>query len=99
MDAPIRLAVVGTGGMGRHQINIFKELPDCEIVAVCDVNGESAESAASEIGPNTKSFSNLDELFASADFEAITIALPTAIITPSRFGRSARANMSYAKSR
>lgn len=38
----VRLAVVGTGGMGMGHIKCILEVPQAELVAVCDVNPESA---------------------------------------------------------
>ena len=45
----IRIAVVGAGHLGRFHSQKFSKLSDCELVAICDVDGSKAKSVADEV--------------------------------------------------
>jgi predicted dehydrogenase len=72
----IRLALVGAGGMGMHQIGMFGKLDGCEIVAVCDVDKAQAEKAAKLAGPGTAVFTDLDHLFEQTEFDGVLNCTP-----------------------
>lgn len=68
---PIRLALVGCGGMGTRHLHGLRELsqtPFCkvELAAVCDIRQENAEKAAVEaegmFGLRPKVFTNLEKM-------------------------------------
>ena len=53
MDEPVRLAIIGCGGMGRRHLAGLAELSrsphmNCDLVAVCDPNQQNAEDLADE---------------------------------------------------
>jgi predicted dehydrogenase len=53
MDDPVRLAIIGCGGMGRRHLAGLAELSrtphmNCNLVAVCDPNQQNAEDLADE---------------------------------------------------
>jgi predicted dehydrogenase len=53
MDEPVRLAIIGCGGMGRRHLAGLAELSrtshmNCNLVAVCDPNRQNAEDLADE---------------------------------------------------
>jgi predicted dehydrogenase len=53
MDDPVRLAIIGCGGMGRRHLAGLAELSrtphmNCNLVAVCDPNRQNAEDLADE---------------------------------------------------
>lgn len=45
---PKRAAVVGVGSLGRHHARIYDELPDAELVALCDVDAGRAREYAEQ---------------------------------------------------
>ncbi len=47
-DAPLKVAVVGVGHLGRIHAKIYHEDPNAELVAVVDANGERAAEVAKE---------------------------------------------------
>lgn len=68
-----RVAVVGTGAMGRHHVRILASSPEAELVGIYDQRPEVAETLAAEHG--TTRFEDLDELLGGV--EAAVLAVPT----------------------
>ena len=77
MDAEraVRIAVVGSGHLGRHHARILAGLPGADLVAVVDTNCERAEATAAAVG--VAASADFRELFGRVD--AVTLAVPTAI--------------------
>ncbi len=73
MNTPLRVAVVGTGRMGRHHARFYAQLPDVKLVAVVDQDAARAAAVAGEFGgrPMTDASAVLGEV------DAVTIAVPT----------------------
>jgi len=46
----VRVAVVGTGGIGRYHIRLWQELPTAEVVGVFDPDAKAAREAAERYG-------------------------------------------------
>jgi UDP-N-acetylglucosamine 3-dehydrogenase len=65
------VAVVGTGFWGRNHARVFKELPETELLAICDINAERAQAVASQFG--VKSYTNMESMLKNRDIEAISI--------------------------
>lgn len=72
-----KLAIIGLGGVAQvSHIPLLKKIPNVDIVAVCDLNKNRAETVAGKF--NVKSvFTNHKKMLAEADFEAVLIATPT----------------------
>jgi predicted dehydrogenase len=47
---PLRVAIVGMGNIGNVHAHVYKEHPDAEIVAVCDIIEEKSDKAAEAYG-------------------------------------------------
>ena len=75
---PVRIGIVGLGGMGSHHANyILKgEIPNAKLVAVCDVAPERLKWAREHLGEGIQAFDNDDALFAAKVVDAILIATP-----------------------
>jgi len=65
------VAVIGTGFWGRNHARIFKELEETELLAVCDLNVERAESAANQFG--VKPYANSGQMLRNREIEAVSI--------------------------
>ena len=59
----LRVGVVGLSGIGRRHARCYAQDPLAELVAVCDIAGERAEAAATELG--VRSYHSLDAMLAS----------------------------------
>lgn len=69
----IRCGVIGVGHLGRHHARIYKDLPQCELVGVYDIDAKRAHEIATEFG--VEAFQSCDDLISRAD--AISLAVPT----------------------
>jgi predicted dehydrogenase len=79
-DAPssrITMGCIGTGGQGTSDMKGFKGQPNCQVVAVCDVDASHRESAAKTAGLDAKScYKDFRDVLARADIDTILIATP-----------------------
>ncbi len=72
---PLRVAVFGAGAWGRNHVRNVANLPDCDLVAVCDVCNQRREAVARQY-PSAKTTADPGEAFDLA--EAAVIATPAA---------------------
>ncbi|MCO6179120.1 Gfo/Idh/MocA family protein [Ciceribacter sp. RN22] len=73
--APVRLLVLGTGGMANTHAMNFATIPDVQLVAAVDVDLAKARAfAARHDIPNT--FTSLEEALAWGEFDAVTNVTP-----------------------
>lgn len=73
--APVRLLVLGTGGMANTHAMNFATIPDVQLVAAVDVDPAKVRAfAARHDIPNT--FTSLDEALAWGEFDAVTNVTP-----------------------
>lgn len=69
----IKCAVIGVGYLGRFHAQKYIDLPNAELVAVCDVNSDICQAVAKEL--NVPAILNYRELFGQVD--AVSIATTT----------------------
>ena len=77
MSTRPRIAVIGTGRMGSvHARNIVRQIPEAELVALCDIRLEVAEAVAAELGV-TRVVKDYHDLLNDDEIDAILIASST----------------------
>ena len=69
----LRMAVIGTGALGRHHARILSEMPGVELIAVADMNPRAAAETAERC--STRSTSDYRELLGKV--QAAVVAVPT----------------------
>jgi len=69
----LRLAVIGAGFWGRNHIRVLSEIPEAELIAVCDINRERAEAISKKY--NIKAYADSRDLYRKEDFDAVTICV------------------------
>lgn len=69
---PVRVGIIGTGGISRAHAMAYQRLPDVQIVAVADIVEERAKKAADEWGAQ-HAFSDYHDLLAMPEVEAISV--------------------------
>lgn len=71
----VRIGLIGTGSRGQYHLNNLKNIPQADIVALCD-NYEPNLKAASNIFPKAKLFDDYRKLLEQNDIQAVIIATP-----------------------
>ncbi len=69
----IRVAVIGVGHLGSIHARIYKELDNCELVGVCDIDKKRLETVSREL--RIPAFRDYRQLFDKV--EAVSVATPT----------------------
>jgi predicted dehydrogenase len=71
----LKCAVIGTGYLGKFHAEKYATLPDCDLVAVVDINEETAQTIAQQHG--AKAFTDYTSLLGHVD--AVSIVVPTTL--------------------
>ena len=71
----LKCAVIGTGYLGKFHAEKYASLPDCELVAVVDINAEAANAVAQKHG--AKPLTEYQSLLGLCD--AVSIVVPTTL--------------------
>ncbi|MGD8925591.1 MAG: Gfo/Idh/MocA family oxidoreductase [Thioalkalispiraceae bacterium] len=69
----IKSAVIGVGYLGKFHAQKYAELPQSELIAVCDNNTEAATAVANDLG--VQAINTLADLL--TDIDAVSIVVPT----------------------
>ena len=73
MSSPVRVGVIGAGGLGQHHVRILRDLLGLDFVGFFESNAARAIQVAREL--NVRAFEHLDALLDVVD--AVTIVVPT----------------------
>jgi len=65
------VAVIGTGFWGRNHARVYKELPETNLIAVCDIDAERARNVANQFG--VKPYTTPQEMLQNRDIEAVSV--------------------------
>ncbi len=77
----LRIAHVGLGGMGNNHMQWFSELPDVDIVALCDLDQDHLSSSLKKLkelkpGSEAKGYEDFRHVLDRQDIDAISVATP-----------------------
>lgn len=80
----VRHGIIGTGGQGKRHALGFSGQPDCELVALCDLDPERREKVAGLLpgGVKPKLVEDFRELLDDASIDSVSIATPDHWHTP-----------------
>ena len=71
----LKCAVIGTGYLGKFHAEKYANLPDCELIAVVDINPETAQTIAEKHG--AQALTDYNMLLGNVD--AVSIVVPTTL--------------------
>lgn len=79
MSKKLRIGIIGSGGIAQGcHMKGYASMPDlCEMVAVCDVNPETAKTAADKFEVK-KTYTDYRTMLAEAELDAVSVATPNA---------------------
>ena len=69
----LRVAVIGVGHLGSIHARIYKELENCELVGVCDINETQLKGISQQF--SVQGYADYKKLFKKVD--AVSVAVPT----------------------
>ncbi|MEO9891034.1 Gfo/Idh/MocA family oxidoreductase [Aurantibacter sp.] len=77
----LRVAHIGVGGMGNNHMKWFANLPEVDVVALCDVDESHLASSLKTMdtlqpGKNVKGYADFRHILDRSDIDAITCATP-----------------------
>lgn len=73
MNRRVRIGVIGVGSLGQHHARIYAQMPEAELVGICDVDAERVAKLAAQHG--TTAYTSVDEL--AGQVEALSVVVPT----------------------
>ncbi len=83
----IKFALVGCGVISKKHIKAISEIPDAEIVAVCDIEPQKAQATGEQLG--VQWYNNLQDLRLNKNVDVFSILTPTGDHTQSIMALSA----------
>ncbi len=75
LSAPLRIALVGPGGLGRRHAEAYAQMPDVQLVGVVGRDVADAQPVADLHGCDA--YGSMEDLFAGAEVDAVDICAPT----------------------
>ena len=77
-NADIRVAVIGLNGRGMNHLSSLQRITGVRVVAICDPDTAVLEKAKvrGKLASDVKTYTDIRELLASPDVDAVTIATP-----------------------
>ena len=76
-----RIGFIGFGGIAQHHAALYKECPEANITAICDISPK-AQARAKEKFPDAQFFTDYHELIASGLVDAVDICTPNYLHCP-----------------
>ena len=71
----IKIGVIGYGYWGPNIVRNFQGLRECQVGAVCDLSAKALERVG-QMCPGVKVTSDLDEVLASTEIDAVAVVTP-----------------------
>jgi len=75
-EAPVRLAVIGTGARGSDLLRALTTLDGLDLIGVCDDYAPHLEQGAKYAGPQAKTYADYRKLLDELKPQAVVIAVP-----------------------
>jgi len=72
----LRIGLIGLGYWGPNYARVVTELPQTELVAVCDTSSAALDFISSR-APGARTTTNADDVFSADDVDAVIVATPT----------------------
>lgn len=84
MSNPVRIGIIGSGGMARHHMNILKDMPDAVITAITEPSQDQRNHTLERF-PHLQSaafFNDHKAMLESAELDAVVIVSPHTLHFP-----------------
>jgi len=72
----VNVGLIGCGGRGRADADLLRQVPDANIVAVCDLYQPHADAAQAWAGGGCRSYNDFRKLLERQEVDAVLVATP-----------------------
>ncbi len=76
MKKTFKVAMVGCGAVSKNHLTPLRAMDNVRVVALCDIDGERANSRARELGYECKIYESYEKLLDCEELDAVHIATP-----------------------
>lgn len=81
MRDKVRIGIIGTGQIAKQHLKVYAQIPEAEIVAVCDIRQDELERVAQQYQvPN--SYADYHDLLAREDIDSVDVCLHNFLHAP-----------------
>lgn len=70
----IRIAIIGVGIIGESHLNTYRNIPEAEVVAICDINEERLNYIGNKFGISRR-FTHIGKMLEEKDIDAVDVCL------------------------
>ena len=77
----VRVGVIGTGQIGKHHLRVYDEIPEAEVVAVCDIREDEARRVAQLYGVPSV-YVDYHDLLSRDDIQSVDVCLHNRLHAP-----------------
>ena len=81
MAERVRIGIIGVGQIGKVHVQRYKDVPEAEIVAICDIREDEAQRVAATIGTPTI-YTDYRDLLARDDIQSVDVCLHNHLHAP-----------------
>src|SRR5882672_992458 len=72
----VQVGFIGYGLIGAEHVHDFKNQPDCDLAAMCDVYQPRLEEGATACGPRTKAYRDFRRMLDDKEIQAVVVSTP-----------------------
>lgn len=81
MAEKVRIGIIGCGTIGTVHAKSYQQVPECRIVAMCDILEDRVQAKAKEFGVE-KTFTDYHELLKDPEIDAVSVCVPNDMHAP-----------------
>lgn len=81
MADKVRIGIIGVGMIGKHHLNQYKDIPEAEVVAICDNREDELASVSQQFGI-AATYADYNELLKREDIECVDVCVHNRRHTP-----------------
>jgi predicted dehydrogenase len=76
-NGPWKIAIIGTGVVGEVHLRSLQKVPNCQVVAVCDIEGPKAKKVITQTSTDVPIFTNLTEMLKTQKLDSVHVCTPS----------------------
>ena len=73
-SAKVRIGLIGAGNIAKTHLESYKNVPEAEIVAICDINEKNLNETADEFGIKAR-YNSVEDMLAAEQLDAADVCV------------------------